>query len=315
MAFELVSIALCTYNGAAYISEQLDTLVNQSYPNCEIVVVDDCSKDNTIKILREYAEKYPQISVHSNTENLGYTRNFEKAIRLCKGEYIALCDQDDIWDKNKISTMVELIGDNILAYHDSEFVDELGDPINKKLSDLKNCYSGSDSRIFLFENCVLGHATIFKKELLNFMEHFNDTVIHDRWLAYVGTNNGSILFIDQPLVKYRQHVNANTNILQQERTNKSKSNSVYKMQFQLDIATVLADYPYNKDVAFKKKLTKLMQDRMQSYTSFGLAYFIFTHRKVLLYISKKSAFSKFNMILKFIWGHKIKQLSLFNVER
>ena len=315
MAPELVSIALCTYNGAAYISEQLDTLVNQTYPNCEIVVVDDCSKDNTVKILREYAQRYPQIKLNINTENLGYTRNFEKAIRLCNGEYIALCDQDDIWDKNKIAIMVNLIGENILAYHDSEFVDELGGPISKKLSQVKNCYSGSDSRVFLFENCVLGHATIFKRELLKYVGHFNDTVIHDRWLAYAGTNNGSILFIDQPLVKYRQHVNANTNILQQDRGNKSKSSSVYKMQFQLEIAIILAEYPYNKDVAFKKKLAKLMQERMRSYTSFGLAYFIFIHRNVLLYISNKPAFSKFNMILKFIWGHKIKQLSFFNVER
>jgi glycosyltransferase involved in cell wall biosynthesis len=315
MASELVSIALCTYNGAAYLKEQLDTLVDQTYPNCEIVIVDDGSKDNTVKILQEYACKYPQISIHINVENLGYTRNFEKAIRLCKGDYIALCDQDDIWDKNKIKIMVALIGDNILAYHDSEFVDEMGGSIGKRLSDVKNCYSGGDSRIFLFENCVLGHATIFKRDLLKYVGHFNDTVIHDRWLAYVGTNNGNILFVDQPLVNYRQHVNANTNILQQERNNKSKSSSVYKMQFQLDIATVLADYPYNKDIVFKRKLAKLMQDRMHSYTSFRLAYFIFIHRKVLLYISKKSAFSKINMILKFIWGYKIKQLSLFNVDR
>src|ERR1700743_1857825 len=102
----LVSIALCTYNGAAYIEEQLDTLVNQSYPNCEIIVVDDCSKDNTVKILSEYADKYPQVRIHINEKNLGYTRNFEKAIRLCKGEYIALCDQDDIWDPQKIEMQV-----------------------------------------------------------------------------------------------------------------------------------------------------------------------------------------------------------------
>jgi len=317
MGVPLVSIALCTYNGAAYLKEQLDSLINQTYTNLEIIAVDDRSSDNTIEILHRYASDFPgrNIKVYSNEQNLGYTRNFEKAIGLCTGEYIALCDQDDIWDTDKINIMLGLIGNQMLAYHDSEFVDEEGKPTGKKISDVRNCYSGSDSRVFLFENCVLGHATIFKREMLNFLDRFNDTVIHDRWLAYVATNNGSILFVDQPLVKYRQHRNANTNILQQERVNTSKSNSVYKMQFQLDIATVLVNYPFNTDLPFKQKLLGLMQQRMHSYTSFRLAYFVFIHRKVLFYIPKKSALSKFNMILKFIWGYKIKSLSMFNVDR
>src|ERR1700709_1166359 len=136
---QLVSIALCTYNGAAYLKEQLDTLVNQTYPNCEIICVDDCSTDNTVEILKQYTHSYPQIKLHINSKNLGYTKNFEKAIGLCSGEYIALCDQDDIWDKNKISIMSLLIGDNMLAYHDSAFVDENGNPLNKKISDVRNC--------------------------------------------------------------------------------------------------------------------------------------------------------------------------------
>jgi glycosyltransferase involved in cell wall biosynthesis len=314
MTAELVSIALCTYNGAAYLKEQLDTLINQTYPNCEIIIVDDCSKDNTVEILKQYAESHYQIKLYINSENLGYTKNFEKAIGLCNGEYIALCDQDDIWDKNKISIMVEHIGNNILAYHDSAFIDEKGNPLNKKISDVQNCYSGNDSRIFLFGNCVLGHATLFKRELLKFTGNFNDTVIHDRWLAYVATNNGSIVFIEQALVEYRQHFNANTNILKQERVNTSKSNSIEKMKFERDVMTIFVNYPYNADLDFKKKLLKLMQDRMQSYTSFTLAYFIFKHRGVLLYIQKKLAISKINKILKYIWGYKIKTLSLFNVE-
>src|ERR1700739_3468336 len=117
MAAELVSIALCTYNGEAYIKEQLDSLIDQTYPNCEIIIVDDCSKDGTVGVLKQYADKYPQIKLHINSENLGYTKNFEKAIRLCNGEYIALCDQDDTWDKNKISILIDQIGNNILIYH------------------------------------------------------------------------------------------------------------------------------------------------------------------------------------------------------
>ena len=147
------------------------------------------------------------------------------------------------------------------------------------------------------------------------MGKFNDIIIHDRWLGYVATNNGSILYIDQPLVQYRQHRNANTNILRQERVNEAKSSSIYKMQFQLDVVTIFADYPFNAQPVFIEKMRNLMQDRMQSYTSFGLAYFIFINRNVLFYIFKKSSLSKFNLALKYVWGYKIKKLSLFNVER
>ena len=292
----------------------MDSLIEQTYSNCEIIIVDDCSKDNTVNILKQYADNYSPIKLYINSENLGYTKNFEKAIGLSNGEYIALCDQDDIWDKNKISIMIDSIGDNILIYHDSAFVDETGVPMNKKVSDVQNSYSGNDPRIFLFGNCVLGHAMLFKRQLLNFMGNFNDIIIHDRWLGYVATNNGSIIYIDQPLVQYRQHRNANTNILKQERANKSKSSSISKMQFQLDVVTIFADYPFSTQPAFMEKMRDLMQDRMQSYTSFGLAYFIFINRNVLFYIFKKSALSKFNLALKYVWGYKIKKLSLFNKE-
>ena len=85
----LVSIALCTYNGGAYLGEQLDSIVNQSYSPLELIAVDDCSTDNTLDILKEYAAKYPFIKVFVNPENLGYIRNFEKALQLCNGDFIA----------------------------------------------------------------------------------------------------------------------------------------------------------------------------------------------------------------------------------
>ena len=98
----LVSIALCIYNGERFLKEQLETLVNQTYKNIEIVAVDDCSTDSSVLILETYKAKYPFINIHRNARNLGYVKNFEKAISLCKGDFIALSDQDDIWDPDKI---------------------------------------------------------------------------------------------------------------------------------------------------------------------------------------------------------------------
>jgi glycosyltransferase involved in cell wall biosynthesis len=305
----LVSIALCTYNGSKYLKEQLDTLSGQTYKNLEIVIIDDGSSDGTIELLRQYARNSSlNTKIYINEENLGYIRNFEKAISLCNGEYIALCDQDDIWDERKIETLVRHVGDNILIYHDSALISETGAPLDRKISDIRNCYSGTDSRIFLFENCVSGHAMLFKKELLTFIDGFNKTIIHDWWLAYLAANNGSIFFLDQVLVQYRQHSNANTNILRQKRDKKLKPGSLEKMEKQLNIVKLFAEYPFNTDKAFKNKLVQLMERRIHSYLCISLPYFIFKHRNVLLYIQKKSALSKLNFILKFTFGYKLKRL-------
>src|ERR1700741_3685870 len=98
----LVSVALCTYNGEKFLEKQLDSIFLQDYSNLEIVVVDDCSKDNTWDILQRYAHNNERLRLYRNRRNLGYSRNFEKAIKLCRGDLIALADQDDIWEKEKI---------------------------------------------------------------------------------------------------------------------------------------------------------------------------------------------------------------------
>src|ERR1700722_18799619 len=94
----LVSIVLCTYNGERFLSQLLDTLVTQTYPNIEIIAIDDCSADSSFAILAEYALKYTQFRIYRNEKNLGFAGNFEHAITYCRGELVAFCDQDDLWD-------------------------------------------------------------------------------------------------------------------------------------------------------------------------------------------------------------------------
>jgi glycosyltransferase involved in cell wall biosynthesis len=310
MNVPLVSITLCTFNGSAYLKEQLDSLVAQTYTNLEVIIVDDGSTDDTITLLKHYADIFPQlnVSIYINEENLGHIRNFEKAIGLCTGEYIALCDQDDIWEPQKISLLVDNIGDNMLIYHDSAFISETGEILGKKMSDVRNCYSDADSRVFLFDNCVSGHAVLFKRELLKYTDRFKSEIMHDWWLAYVATNAGSILFLNQTLVQYRQHSHAKTDILRQKQSVSAKRGSLEKIEKELRMIQLFSGYLYNKDTDFKNKLVSFTERRMHSYISFSLAYFIFKHRRVLLYIKKKSALSKYNFILKYIWGYKTKQL-------
>src|SRR3712207_2934774 len=91
----LVSIILATYNGASFLTEQLDSLFQQTYPFYEVVAVDDQSTDETFAILQDFALRHPTMRVYQNKKNLGFIKNFEHACSLAQGALIALCDQDD----------------------------------------------------------------------------------------------------------------------------------------------------------------------------------------------------------------------------
>jgi glycosyltransferase involved in cell wall biosynthesis len=305
----LVSIALCTYNGAKYLADQLDTLVHQTYKAIEIVVVDDCSTDATIQILNDHAARYPQITVYKNESNLGFTGNFEKAVKLCKGEFIALCDQDDLWDLQKIELQVDAIKDNVFVYHDSEFIHEDGSPMNKKVSDIMNLYRGGEPEVFLFFNCVSGHSILMKKELLAGALPLKQSYFHDWWLAYVATNIGTIDFIPQCLVKYRQHDSSDTNILRRQRKNdKHKLSSVQKIERIEQWLAYCSAFPENKNQQLIDQFYLAYRKRVRSYLSFELSTLLFKYRKTVFYIRKKSKLNMLNYIYSQVWGVKTKKI-------
>jgi len=307
---KLVSIALCTYNGDAYLKQQLDSIVNQSYPEIELIVVDDCSTDNTLNILKEYSARYSFIKLFINPQNLGYIRNFEKAMSLCNGDFIALSDQDDIWDLNKIEKQVKAIGNNLLIYHDSEFVDQNGESLSLYMSDIMNLYRGDQPEVFLFFNCISGHSVLMKKELRNELLPFPEAYFHDWWMGYVGTNLGSIDFIEESLVKYRQHQKADTNILKRKRDNTPKNPISASIKFEQKLLWIKScvNYPKNKNPEFIKKLYAEFKKNKEEYFSFGLLKLIYRNRDLLFIINKKNVFSKLNFVLKELWGGKIRRI-------
>ena len=130
MNTKLVSIVVTTYNGERFLKAQLDSIIAQTYQPIEIIVVDDGSTDNTLNILNEYATNHKNVSVIKNEQNLGYVKNFEKGFSLAKGDYIAPCDQDDVWLPTKIDVLVNHIGDDAIAYCDSEFIDGAGQTLS-----------------------------------------------------------------------------------------------------------------------------------------------------------------------------------------
>jgi len=204
---ELVSVIVGTYNGAEYIEAQLQSIIGQTYSELEIIIVDDASQDDTVPTLTSFAKKHNNISIHNYTENVGYIKNFERGIALAKGNFIALSDQDDWWEPTKIEQLKKQLKNNDLIYCDSAFVDENLKPLGKSFSTIKNMISSKNPINFLIDNCVSGHAMLFKKELFNKAIPFPELIPHDWWLTYIASVNNGVSYFDKPLIKYRHHQN------------------------------------------------------------------------------------------------------------
>lgn len=204
-----VSVVLATYNGEKYLKEQIDSILRQTYTSIELVITDDCSTDSTRKILQEYADKYENVRVYFNERNLGFIQNFEKTVKYAQGEYIAFADQDDVWLPEKIQCLVDGIGDNMLVYSDSAYIDADGNPMSKKISDYRNLICGKNLYALDSESgiWVAAHAMMFRRELLDSALPFSVYISHDTWLTYIAMLKGTITAVPKVLVLYRQHGN------------------------------------------------------------------------------------------------------------
>lgn len=210
----LVSIVITTYNGERFLREQLNSIVTQTYQPLEIIVVDDGSTDDTLNILNGYATNHENFTVIQNEKNLGYVKNFEKGFSLATGDYIAPCDQDDIWLTNKIEVLVNHIQDHAIVYCDSEFIDGSGKSLHQKMSDTKTLTHFDNPLMYLEPGIsALGHAMLIKKEIVFAAMPFPTVLSHDNWLGFVATLTSSVEFVDSVLVQYRRHETNLTNAL------------------------------------------------------------------------------------------------------
>ncbi len=209
-ATSLISIALCTYNGAPYLREQLDSLLSQHDVAFEIVAVDDGSSDQTRAILREYAAQDPRIRCFDNACNLGPTASFERAMALSNGDFIAPCDQDDIWHPDKLSRLLAIIGSCDAAYCNSDYMDAQGLAMDRCISSQMEMLAGRNPVAFLFTNSVSGHAMLLRRELFEKVRSFPMDVYHDWWLALCAAGRNGVRYLDESLVRFRRHGSAHS---------------------------------------------------------------------------------------------------------
>lgn len=203
-----ISVAIATYNGEKFITKQFDSILSQILLPDEIIVVDDASSDNTIKILNAYALQYPIIKIFTNEENLGATKTFERAVNLCTGEFIILSDQDDIWFKNKIEALVANIGNATLIHHDAKLIDDNDQIIGNSLLEFIDYHHIPNFFTRLMKEGIHGCCLMMKRDVaLAAREIPSGFIFHDFFYNLTAAALGEIKTLTQPLMSYRLHNN------------------------------------------------------------------------------------------------------------
>lgn len=280
-----VSVAMATYNGEKYLKEQLDSLYSQTVVPDEIVVCDDCSNDRTIDILEEYHQK-KGLKYYINSSNLGVNKNFEKAIRLCTSDYVAICDQDDIWFPKKIETLLKKMievenGEPCVV--SSQSVSLKSDMSTKPYAIKKD--SVGISATLLQAGNVQGCTLMLNKKIIDmlksFPESYKDIMMYDCYISFVAATCGIKYNIGLALMAYRRH----------------DSNVLAKIQADESLLSRIL-----------RKLRKLKYDRMfPSWRCFTLKciydeYFDLMHENAKKIIEKIVAYGKGGLFtrIKFI---------------
>ena len=218
-----VSVALCTYNGSRFIEEQIRSICTQTLPPHEIVLSDDASSDNCVAVARRVHEhltasgvETPRLRLLQNPVALGVTRNFEQGVKACEGDYIALCDQDDIWHPEKLARLVGALqsdGGRSLAHADAQLVDSRGRPLGTTLfealgvsqAEIDQVQRGQAFDVLLRRNLVTGATAVFRRTLLERALPFPEGWLHDEWLGLIAAAQGGVDVVAWCCIDYRQH--------------------------------------------------------------------------------------------------------------
>lgn len=210
-----VSVVMTTYNGQEYVGEQLDSILGQTYGDFELIIADDASSDGTAEILKQYAAKDDRVRLLLNPQNLGLHGNLEKALRMARGDFIAISDQDDIWEPVKIEELVSLIGRSDGAFCNSLLIDKDGNSLGKTIMQVINAETpplGADAAAALIRrNVVSGHALLFRRRLLDYVLPFSDELVFDQQIAFFAAYGKGIRYLDKCLVLHRIHGDNHTN--------------------------------------------------------------------------------------------------------
>lgn len=283
----LVSVAMCTWNGEKFLRPQIESVLSQTYTNIEFVIVDDASADNTVEIIKEYCRKDSRVKYFVNEKNIGYNKNFEKAIGLANGNYIAPCDQDDVWEATKIEVMMkEWPAGSLFIYSLSGNFS--GNDFAARTPAPNVYYSAIDDvHKLVFNSPVHGHACMFKKELVVLCSPFPADIFYDWWISMHAASAGIIDCIPQTLTWHRVHEKNSSRTLtsikdKQEREQQLRQQSFYFLE--TFFKRPVAREKEKQSLLHYASLLKEMDGRKFSFPMFR---YVIKKRKLIFHYKKK----------------------------
>lgn len=211
------SVAMCTFNGGMYLLHQLESIAAQSRLPAEIVICDDGSQDDTLLLIESFASRAPfPVSVTANKARLGSTKNFEKAIQQCRGDVVVLCDQDDVWHREKVSRLEEafwIAPEAGLVFSNADMVGADLKPLGYSLWEAlgfrrrqqRRLADGRAFEVLMKHNVIAGATLAFRARFRNVLLPIPQEWVHDGWIALVMAAISNLVAIDDRLIAYRQH--------------------------------------------------------------------------------------------------------------
>jgi glycosyltransferase involved in cell wall biosynthesis len=211
-----ISVAMCTYNGSRFLSEQLQSIALQGRLPDELVICDDGSTDDTVSLLRAFADLTPfPVRIFCNEDRLGPGKNFEKAISLCEGDIIVFSDQDDIWRPEKLARLAEAFDqypDAVYAFSDADMIAEDGEPLEHTIWDAVGLgrnlshFSGlGQLSLLLKHNLIAGASMAFRASFREVVLPIPSGWMHDYWIVLLGSALSHGVPVHQRLFMYRRH--------------------------------------------------------------------------------------------------------------
>jgi glycosyltransferase involved in cell wall biosynthesis len=211
-----ISVALCTYNGARFLEEQLETILRQTRLPDELILSDDGSTDRTLAIAQEFASRasFP-VTILTAPERLGSTGNFERAIRHCRGDLIALSDQDDRWHPERLArsaSIFETQMDTVLVFTNGSLIDERGRPLAGSLwqrfgftGDTFRRFTLGDYGLLCRERFITGATMMLRRSALTSALPIPAKWVHDAWFSILLSFHGNVVALNESLIEYRIH--------------------------------------------------------------------------------------------------------------
>lgn len=197
-----ISVVMATYNGSRFIREQIDSILPQLKNVDELIISDDGSSDGTSAIVESYNDS--RIIFIPNKGKKGVAGNFENGLKSATGDFIFLCDQDDIWFPDKVEKVVEKLKSAGCILHNAQLVDSDGKITGQDLFSIYGSRSGFWKN--LTRNTFVGCCMAFRREILEHALPFPEKItMHDMWIALISEKRASTALIHEPLMFYRRH--------------------------------------------------------------------------------------------------------------